>query len=275
MALNMRYRTGRVAALLAVAVLIGAGCGDDDDDDASTSATTAASGDETTTTAGDVAAGGDNTELCDLARTMFEQEDFPTAEQIRQYRELAPDELQDAIDVAGAAITDNEGNTSAAIAAVADDDVEAAIGELNTFENENCGLDHDASELGVGPNEPEDGATEVDVTASEYTFDIPDGVAAGRTSFVLSNAGQEAHFMSLTRILQGTLEEALAFQGDPEEAGLVEGIADSNLAAPGGDDVEVVTADLEPGDYAMLCFVPGPDGTPHAFLGMAVPFTVS
>jgi hypothetical protein len=25
----------------------------------------------------------------------------------------------------------------------------------------------------------------------------------------------------------------------------------------------------------MLCFIPGPDGSPHAFMGMAVPFTVS
>ena len=73
-----------------------------------------------------------------------------------------------------------------------------------------------------------------------------------------------------------TLDEALAHDGDPEEAGLVEDVegGDSPLAAPGGEDEEVMNVDLEPGNYAMLCFIGGPDGTPHAFMGMAEEFTV-
>lgn len=68
----------------------------------------------------------------------------------------------------------------------------------------------------------------------------------------------------------------LAFEGDPEEAGLVTNAEyESGLAAPGGEDDEVVTVDLEAGNWVALCFIPGPDGTPHVFSGMAVPFTVS
>jgi hypothetical protein len=37
----------------------------------------------------------------------------------------------------------------------------------------------------------------------------------------------------------------------------------------------VINADLEAGDYALVSFLPGPDGTPHALTGMATPFTVA
>ena len=409
MALTTRNKIGTVA--LAVATLIGAGCGDDDD--AAESGTTTTPSEEATTTSAADGAGeeatGDLDQLCALATTLFEQDEFPSADQIRQYQELAPPELQDAVELAGAAVIDNEGDFVATFATFAEDDVEAALGEINTFENENCGLAHDESSLGAGPNEPEAGAAVVEVTASEYTFDIPEGITAGRTSFVLTNAGggetgddelcalattlfeqdefpsadqirqyqelappelqdavatagaavtehegdfvatfaafaeddveialaeinayenetcdighdeadtvppvnepaeaatqvpvvateytfevpevaagptafvldnqgQEAHFMVIAQVLQGTLDEALQFEGDPEAEGLVADVGDSGIAAPGGGDPEVANVELEPGNYAMLCFVPGPDGTPHAFMGMAVEFTVS
>ncbi len=47
------------------------------------------------------------------------------------------------------------------------------------------------------------------------------------------------------------------------------------MAAPGGEDEEVVTFDVEAGDYGAVCFISGADGQPHAALGMAVPFTVT
>ena len=269
MALNTRNKIATIAAALSVAVLTGAGCSDADDEDAG------GASEATTTTESDGGGeGGELDELCALATTISEQDEFPTAAQIGQYQELAPPELADATQAAGTAIIENEGDFAATFAALAEDEVEAATVEINTFESENCGIEYDESELAVGPNEPEDGAAVVEVTASEYTFDIPEGIATGRTSFLLTNAGAEAHFLGIARILQGTVEEALSFEGDPEEAGLVEDVGDSLLAAPGGEDVEVVTGDLEPGTYAAVCFIPGPDGTPHAFMGMAVEFTV-
>ncbi len=69
-----------------------------------------------------------------------------------------------------------------------------------------------------------------------------------------------------------TLEQAMAAE-DP--TGLIEGQWGTDLAAPGGADERAITFDLEPGSYGMICWIPSAGGTPHAFLGMAVPFTVS
>jgi hypothetical protein len=278
MALNRRNRIGTAAAALAVTLLVGAGCGDDDDDGEESTPTTATTeapaGDEGTSTTAGGESGDGLEELCALANEMFNQEEFPSAEQVQRYQELAPEEIADAVEVAGAAIAENEGDFVATFAAFADDEVEVALAEINAFENENCDTGHDEAETVPPVDEPEDGATQVDVVASEYTFEFPD-VSAGRTSFVLTNPGQEAHFLVVAEILQGTLDEALNFEGDAEAEGLVRDVGDSGIAAPGGEDVEVVTGDLTPGNYAMLCFIPGPDGTPHAFMGMAVEFTVS
>lgn len=260
-------RAGAPLLVLSVGLVA---CGDDDDD--ATTTTTEATGEDTTTTA----AGGEHEELCALAEEMFNQESLPTAEQIEQYTELAPEEIADAVAVAGPPLIQADGDLVAGLAVVAEDDVEAAVEEIDAWEADNCGLEHEPpvdDELAtIDP-----AATRVDVTASEYTFDFPTELSAGRTSFVLTNSGQEAHFMLLSQLAEGhTLEEALAFEGDPEEAGLLTGVEfESGLAAPGGDDEETVTADLPAGSWAMLCFLPGPDGTPHAFSGMAVAFTVT
>lgn len=257
------------APLLVLAVGLVA-CGDDDDD--ATTTTTEAAGEGTTTTAG----GGEHEELCALAQEMYDQEDFPSAEQIEQYTELAPPEIADEVAVAGPPIIAADGDPVAFFAALADDDVEAATRVIDQWELDNCGIDHetefDEEQATVDPD-----ATRVDVTASEYSFDFPTELSAGPTSFVLTNPGGEAHFMLISQLAEGhTLEEALAFEGDPEEAGLITGVEfESGLAAPGGEDEEVISADLPAGNWAMLCFISGPDGTPHAFSGMAVEFTVS
>jgi plastocyanin len=60
-----------------------------------------------------------------------------------------------------------------------------------------------------------------------------------------------------------------------EDDSLVEGFWGTGMAAPGGADEEVVTFDLQPGTYGLVCFVPSADGTPHAMLGMATQITVS
>lgn len=271
----------RAAALLAVAVLVGAGCGDDDEDAGGASGSASETEEETTTTAGEEEGGeeggdgGDNAELCALAEEIFSQEDFPSAAQIERYQELAPEEIADAVETAGAPFIEHGGDPVATFAAFAEDDVEAALEEINAFEEEECGVPHseDAPPEGV-TTEVEDDAAQVQVIATDYAFEIPGPVSAGRTSFIMRNDGAEAHFMVLTRVLQGTLDEALAFEGDAEAEGLVEDVGDSNIAAPGGDE-EVLTVDLEPGDYGLLCFVPGPDGTPHAFMGMVLEFTVA
>jgi hypothetical protein len=264
--MRLRSVLGAAAALLLLTAALVA-CGDDDD----SATTTEADGDGTTTsTAGDA-----NDELCALAQELSEQDGFPTAAQLKRYTELAPPEIADLVAVAGPPLIEANGDSVAVFTAIADDEVEAAINEIDAWESENCGVEHQPINEEQAAIDPD--ASRVDVTASEYTFAFPTELTTGPSSFVLTNAGAEVHFMVLTQLAEGrTIEEVLAFDGDPEEAGLVTGVEfESGLAAPGGDDEEIITTDLAPGSWAMLCFIPGPDGTPHAFSGMAVPFTVT
>jgi len=244
-------------ALLAGALL--AACGDDDE---AASTTTEASADE-------------NEELCALAQELYDQEDFPSAAQIEKYTELAPAEIADAVSVAGPPVIEADGDAAAFLAAVADDDVDTAQNEINAWELENCGIDHE-TDFSEEARTIDPAATRVDVTASEYTFDFLTNLAAGPTSFVMTNAGNEVHFMVISGIAEGhTVEEVLAFEGDPEEAGLVTGVDfESGLAATGGDDEEVITADLTAGSWAMFCFVDAPDGYNHASNGIDIPCNV-
>jgi hypothetical protein len=145
---------------------------------------------------------------------------------------------------------------------------------VNAFEEENCGIPH--SEDNAVPEgatqEIEADAARVDVTGVDYAFDFETPIESGRTSFVLTNKGDEAHFLGVVKLASGvTLQEALDAD-DP--TGLIDGEWDTKLAAAGGDD-EAITLDLEPGNYGMVCFLPTSDGTPHALLGMTSEFTVS
>ncbi len=250
----------RALALVAVLGLVTAGCSDDDK---------SASSKKKTTDKQEFA------EICKVAREINGEDSFPSADQIRRYQKLAPEEIRDATQTFGDRIIAAGDDMVAAFKMFAEDENEAFSHQLNSWEAENCGIKYDKSET-----EPEakidTGATRVDVSASEFTFKFATPIRAGRTSFVLTNAGGQAHFLAISQILPGhTMEEALAFEGDAEEAGLIKDLGGSGLAAVGGEDEEVLNADLEPGAYAMMCFVSGPDGTPHALSGMAIPFTVT
>jgi len=289
-------------AVAAAAALTLAACGDDDDDAASEATTAAPATTEapTTTAAAATTAAPATTEAapettaadtgsstedasatgeasdpyCALVMEMYAQETPPTAEQLTQYQEIAPAGIQDAVAVAVPALAPVGDDMVAFFAAYAQDDVEQAIDDINAFEDETCGTDHGTNEPPEGASrEVEADATQVDVVASDYAFDMPATLDAGRTSFVLTNDGHEAHFLEIVKLNEGfTIQQALDAE-DPSE--MIAGDWNTGLAAPGGEDDEAITFDLEPGNYAALCFVSGPDGTPHAFMGMQKEFTVS
>ncbi len=282
-----RTRCRMMAASILTLAMLMAACGDDDDDAVDAVDTTTAAGD--TAPAGETSAPegegegqaltpvtGEFAEVCALAQELFLQEDFPTAEQLTRYQELVPDEIADAVDTAAPPLIAAAGDLVAFFNAFADDEVTAAIDdEINAWEEENCGIPHseNVTPLPEGASEEvEDDANLVEVSSTEYSFDVPATLEAGRTSFVLTNAGAQAHFMLIGKLAEGvSLEDALA----SEDGSGIEAEWESGLAAAGGEDEEAITFDLEPGDYGMVCFVPDPDGTPHAFKGMAIPFTVT
>ena len=291
-------RARTIFGVAAAAWLSLAACGDDDDDDATeASALSTAAPAETTavapttgatpTTSGSAPAtetSGTETsgseagtlpvpdEICALAEQMFEQDDFPSAAQLEKYKELAPEEIADQVNLAADRLLGAGDDLVAVFNAFGEDDVEAAIDEIDAWEEENCGIAH--SENSVLPagavQEIEDGATRVDVTATDYAFEVGP-VEAGRTSFVLTNEGEEAHFLFIVKLAEGvTLEQAMAEEGGEATT---EGEWETRVASAG--DEEAITFDVEPGNYGLLCFVPAPDGTPHAFMGMQTEITVS
>ena len=253
----------RRAALAAAACLVVAGCGDDDDTQATQPSFPAFFGPIATHYA----------LVCAIGQAMFEQEEFPSVEQLTSYRAIAPAPIKDQVDTAAELMIASDGDPVQTLVAVADDDAEAAIAAINAWEESYCGIPHSENE-GAGPGATtvkDDDAALVEVTAKEFGFEIG-AVSAGTTTFRLVNNGKQAHYLGLAKLADGVeLSEALA----SEDGSGIEGEWGTELAAPGGDDEEFLTIDLAPGNYGLVCFLPDADGTPHAFKGMAVPFTVS
>jgi hypothetical protein len=117
----------------------------------------------------------------------------------------------------------------------------------------------------------------LDVVASEFDFDAPDTVMAGRHRLRLTNRGREMHLLEVARLADGHTAEELAAQlaargPVPAWATFVGG----PLAPPGGigpagkaSDGLAVTVDLVPGRYALICPIPSPgDHRPHMVKGM-------
>ncbi len=117
----------------------------------------------------------------------------------------------------------------------------------------------------------------VNIVATDYRFDAPDTISAGLVSLRLVNNGKEMHHVQLVRITGGkTYAELMdgmknAPPGSPPPP-WVETVGGPNV--PGSADGQIVTQELTPGSYAMLCFIPSPDGMPHVMKGMSHALTV-
>ena len=210
-------------------------------------------------------------DVCTLVSEMYEQDDLASVEQLQRYQQLAPDEIADQVTQVAEALIADGGDPTSFFNIIAADNNEAAIAEIDAWEEKTCGVPHSAdTALPAGASrELDPDATRVDVHTTEYAFHVGD-VAPGRTSFVLTNDGAETHEMLIIKLAPGvTLDEAMQAEGG---GGTVEESWTTNLAAPGDD--EVITFDVEPGEYGLLCFILNADGTLHALLGMQHQLTV-
>jgi hypothetical protein len=118
---------------------------------------------------------------------------------------------------------------------------------------------------------------ELAVTTTEYTFDLPQSVPAGPTTVTVTNDGEEEHQAQIARIADGsTLQDAIqaVLATDLTKAFQILTLAGGPAGVAPGTD-QAVTSNLEPGHYAMLCFVTAPDGVPHVAKGMAAEFEVT
>ena len=127
---------------------------------------------------------------------------------------------------------------------------------------------------GTSPS-PSPKSTTVEVGATEYSFDVPEEVAGGVVRMAFTNTGGLPHEFAFVRIEEGKTEadvKAVIDSGEepPEWADDIAGVP----ALSPGESI-TVTRTLEPGSYAFLCFVPDPEGTPHANLGMYEVFSIA
>jgi hypothetical protein len=123
---------------------------------------------------------------------------------------------------------------------------------------------------------------DVTIEMVDHAFTVSPELVAGPQVIELVNTGEQPHFLDLSRVPDGTtVEDALALFAAFEAM-----MADPQATPAGSltpDELEFVlstgdqsagvttwyTADLAPGTYVLICFVPDPEsGLPHAMLGM-------
>ncbi|HEX5004327.1 MAG TPA: hypothetical protein VFV65_03380 [Gemmatimonadales bacterium] len=119
------------------------------------------------------------------------------------------------------------------------------------------------------------GPQEVEIIATEYGYQLPSTpVHAGLTTITLVNAGHELHHMQLVRLADGKtvadLTDALMAQAPLPAWVVYQG--GPNGARPG--ERANATLVLEPGQYAMYCRIPSPDGKQHMAKGMVLGMSV-
>jgi hypothetical protein len=122
-------------------------------------------------------------------------------------------------------------------------------------------------------------APTVTVTASDYSLQGPDTIAAGFTSFRLVNHGNELHMAQLIKIEGGkTFQDFLgaydqAFRSVGRRPDWAPRRGGPGVADPHGESNAAM--ELEPGNYAWICLMNIPDGVPHIVKHrMAKPFVV-
>ncbi|HEX5435582.1 MAG TPA: hypothetical protein VFW98_00380 [Gemmatimonadaceae bacterium] len=118
----------------------------------------------------------------------------------------------------------------------------------------------------------------VTVTARDFAFDAPDSIPAGLTTLHLVNSGKQLHHMQLIKLDSGktVADFAKAMKSMKPDSPLPSWAHEAggvNAPRPGGGEASA-TLTMDPGTYAMICVIPGPDGVPHVMKGMARALTV-
>jgi hypothetical protein len=112
----------------------------------------------------------------------------------------------------------------------------------------------------------------VEIRGDEYAFVLPATIEGGWTTLRLENTGKEAHEFALAKlagnrtradVLEVLSDPATQEQGPPDWVTIRAGIP--TLEA---DETASLTQQLEPGRYALICFLDGPSGKPHFLDGM-------
>jgi plastocyanin len=139
-----------------------------------------------------------------------------------------------------------------------------------------CGDDDDedsAATEAATTTEASTDATTVDVTGTEYAFELSATPTADTQEITYTNDGEEPHDLIFVKLAEGvTLDEAFEAQG---REGTTEEQIGVTFAQPGksGKPIEVKQP-LDAGTYAMVCTLETKDGELHYDLGMQEEFEI-
>ena len=115
----------------------------------------------------------------------------------------------------------------------------------------------------------------VRVRATDYAFDAPTEIPAGMTTFRLANDGPDLHHVQVVRLdsakTVADLQQALKTGG--KRPAWATNVGGPNATAPKTE--ANATLNMEPGRYALVCSVHGPDGVAHVAKGMIQALTVT
>jgi hypothetical protein len=115
----------------------------------------------------------------------------------------------------------------------------------------------------------------------DYAYGISGSLKPGLATITFRNEGKEPHVMALEHLKSGkTAKDFLKAVKSGKQAAIGKlGVnGDDAVGAPfvltPGQETQVVTDNLKPGIYGMLCYFPDATGTPHFAKGMVATFTV-
>lgn len=113
----------------------------------------------------------------------------------------------------------------------------------------------------------------VRVSGEDFKFDAPDVIPAGLTEFRFLNKGPSLHHMAILRLSGGkTVDDLRAALDHPGPLpAWVKEVGGPNAPSPGIESN--ATMMLEPGNYALICFI-DLGGPPHFMKGMLKGLTV-
>lgn len=119
----------------------------------------------------------------------------------------------------------------------------------------------------------------VQVVGTDYAFQVPTELPAGRTTFRFVNNGKVEHELNISRLKPGVSIDKLleTIRADQSVKDLIDGPVGVLFAAPGDTSNAGLTAELAPGQtYAVICiFTDSAGAKPHHDLGMYKVITVS
>jgi hypothetical protein len=117
--------------------------------------------------------------------------------------------------------------------------------------------------------------TDASIDAKEYSFDTS-GLKAGKSQVVFENKGKEPHFVVGLPIKSGkTIEDVKTFVKTEKGEAPVDEKKAFDAAVIDGGGKQVVSLQLQKGNYALLCFIPDREGgPPHVAKGMVSEATV-